>query len=138
MALKHDGGGQRHLNAQGVGRRQRHDGNGDGGTVHVDGSAQLLQAAEYQRIRVAAQVDSGCLVVIDYDQEKTKILEDMGMIYGYTCFYKIFNIPHDYTSNPEKYSPVGFKKKTKEELEAEVITFFKSSAWIYKENWRIL
>ena len=69
------------------------------------------------------KLESGCLVVIDYDQEKTKILEDMGMIYGYTCFYKIFNIPHDYTSNPEKYSPVGFKKKTKEELEAEVITF---------------
>lgn len=69
------------------------------------------------------KLESGCLVVIDYDQEKTKILEDMGMIYGYTCFYKIFNIPHDYTSNPEKYSPVGFKRKTKEELEAEVITF---------------
>ena len=91
---QHDGGGQRHLNAQRIGRCQRHDGNGDGGTVHVDGSAQrdghgvhilvqiqlftqghihrdvggrtageesgqagFLQAAEYQRVRVAAQVN---------------------------------------------------------------------------------
>lgn len=69
------------------------------------------------------KLESGCLVVIDYDLEKTKILEDMAMIYGYTCFYKIFDIPYDYTSDPEKYSPEGFKKKTKEDLEREVITF---------------
>ena len=37
---KKDGGGQGHLNAQRIGRSQRHNGNGDGGTIHIDGSAQ--------------------------------------------------------------------------------------------------
>ena len=37
---QHDGGRQGHLNAQRVGGGQRHDGDGDGGTVHVDGGAQ--------------------------------------------------------------------------------------------------
>lgn len=69
------------------------------------------------------KLESGCLVVIDYDLEKTKLLEDMATIYGYTCFYKIFNIPYDYSSNPEKYSIPGFKKKVKEDLEKEVVTF---------------
>lgn len=69
------------------------------------------------------KLESGCLVVIDYDLEKTKILEDMAMIYGYTCFYKIFDIPYDLLSNPEKYSIPGFKKKQREELEEDVKNF---------------
>ena len=39
-SAQHDGCRQRHLNAQGVSSGQRHDGDGDGGTVHVDGGAQ--------------------------------------------------------------------------------------------------
>ena len=93
-SAQHDGCRQRHLNAQGVSSGQRHDGDGDGGTVHVDGGAQrdgdgvhilvqtqlfaqghvhgdvgggaageeggqagLTQAAEHQRIGVAAQIE---------------------------------------------------------------------------------
>ena len=35
-----DGGGQGHGDAQRVGRSQRHDGDGDSRTIHIDGSAQ--------------------------------------------------------------------------------------------------
>lgn len=72
---------------------------------------------------VNTRMSKGCLVVIDMDTEPTQILETLAIIYGYTVFYVVQDIPQDYISHPRSYSLPYYAPKHKTDLEKEVTSF---------------
>lgn len=92
------------------------------------GEAKLTRAEEstviHEFIRVLIQkLSKGSLVVIDLDIFGSSSISTLAIIFGYTIFYKVFDIPQDYIGKPQKYSDPAFPKKTREQLEEEVKKF---------------
>ena len=64
------------------------------------------------------RLGKGCLVVVDTDDEITdSILETLSIIYGYTTFYVVWDIPQDYLGKPKKYfHPTYLKVSEKDKI----------------------
>lgn len=72
---------------------------------------------------VNVRLSKGCLVVVDMDNEPTQILEILALIYGYTVFYVVQDIPQDYISKQKQYSIPYYATKRRGDLEKEVTDF---------------
>ena len=67
------------------------------------------------------RLGKGCLVVVDTDDEIIdSTLETLAIIYGYTTFYVVWNIPQDYLGKPKKYFPPYYIIPKRPELERKV------------------
>lgn len=80
----------------------------------------------YQRFMevLCTRLSKGCLVVIDIENDVSlNTLETLAVIFGYTVFYKIQDIPQDYLGHQKKYSIPYYSTKRKDELEREVSNF---------------
>ena len=67
------------------------------------------------------RLGKGCLVVVDTDDEIIdSTLETLAIIYGYTTFYVIWDIPQDYLGKPKKYFPPYYTTPKRTELERKV------------------
>lgn len=99
-------------------------------------SPELMKSNEYKLTRseestviheflrvLIQKLSKGSLVVIDLDNFGVASVNTLAMIFGYTVFYKVFDIPQDYIGKPQKYSEAEFPKKTREQLEEEVKRF---------------
>ena len=69
------------------------------------------------------RLSKGCLVVIDPENEACGIFETLALIFGYTVFYLIGDIPQDFIGKPKKYQPPYYPTKRREDLEREVQNF---------------
>ena len=68
-----------------------------------------------------ARLGRGCLVVVDTDDKITdSTLETLALIYGYSTFYVIWDIPQDYLGKPKKYFPSYYRIPNRSELEKRV------------------
>lgn len=79
----------------------------------------------YQRFVeiLCTRLSKGCLVVVDLENDPTEFIEFLAIIYGYTVFYVIQEIPQDYIINQKKYDYIKYLTKTKEDLSQEVSSF---------------
>jgi len=67
------------------------------------------------------RLGKGCLVVVDTDDEITdSTLETLSIIYGYTTFYVVWDIPQDYLGKPKKYFYPYYIIPKRSELEKRV------------------
>lgn len=67
------------------------------------------------------RLGKGCLVVVDTDDEIIdSILETLAIIYGYTTFYVVWDIPQDYLGKPKKYFPPYYAIPKRPDLEKRV------------------
>jgi predicted kinase len=70
------------------------------------------------------RLGKGCLVVTDTGDELTdSLLETLALIFGYTVFYVIWDIPQDYLGKPRKYNPDYYILPKRNELEKKVSDF---------------
>jgi len=70
------------------------------------------------------RLGKGCLVVVDVKNEvSNRILETLALIFGYTIFYVVWNIPQDYLVKPKQYLPSNYLVPKKDELEKDVADF---------------
>ena len=65
----------------------------------------------------------GSLVIIDPENEACGIFETLALIFGYTVFYVVGNIPQDFIGKPRKYQLSCYPTKRREELERDVQNF---------------
>ncbi len=73
------------------------------------------------------RMSKGCLVVIDPENEAVTIFETLALIFGYTVFWVIFDVPQDYVVRSLKYNPSCYPIKRRAELEKEVTSFLSIS-----------
>lgn len=67
------------------------------------------------------RLGKGCLVVVDTDDEIIdSTLETLALIFGYTTFYVVWDIPQDYLGKPRKYFPPYYTLPKRSELEKKV------------------
>ena len=66
------------------------------------------------------KLSKGCLIVLDPENECTKIFETLAFIFGYTVFYVYQPIPKDYMNNQKIYNLSYYVQKKKEELRREI------------------
>lgn len=78
--------------------------------------------SEFMKILII-KLSKGGLIVLDPEDERLKIFEDLALIFGYTVFYVIQEIPQDYMTKPKLYSLPYYPQKKKEELKKEVVDF---------------
>lgn len=72
------------------------------------------------------RLSKGCLVVVDTDNiVSDSTLETLALIFGYTVFYTVWDIPQDYLSKPKKYIPTCYIPPKRNELEKNVNGFLK-------------
>lgn len=70
------------------------------------------------------RMGKGCLVVVDsWNEVSNSILETLALIFGYTVFYVVWNIPQDYLGKPKNYVPPSYQIPKREELEKDVANF---------------
>lgn len=69
------------------------------------------------------RLGKGCLIVLDPENEACGIFETLALIFGYTVFYVVGDIPQDYIGKPKKYQPPYYPTKKREDLEREVQNF---------------
>lgn len=66
---------------------------------------------------------TGCLVVVDMDNESTSTVEELATIFGYTIFYHVESTPFDYIGKNKKYCDPRYLVPTKETLKKQVDEF---------------
>ena len=70
------------------------------------------------------RLGKGCLVVVDVCDEITdSLLETLALIFGYTTFYAVWDIPQDYLGKPRKYNPEYYAMPKRSEMEKKVTEF---------------
>lgn len=70
------------------------------------------------------RMGKGCLVVLETENEiSDSLLENLALIFGYTIFYVVWDIPQDYLGKPKKYSPDYYALPKRDELEKRVSEF---------------
>jgi len=70
------------------------------------------------------RLGKGCLLVVDTgDEISDTLLESLALIFGYTTFYAIWNIPQDYLGKPKKYNPDYYTLPKRSEMEKKVTEF---------------
>jgi len=72
---------------------------------------------------VCTRMSKGCLIVIDSENEANNFLETVALIFGYTIFYVIHDIPEDYTTSGKKYTVNYYQTKKKHELEHDILNY---------------
>lgn len=72
---------------------------------------------------ICTRMSKGGLVVIDSENEANNFLETVALIFGYTIFYVVQDIPEDYTTNGKKYTRSYYQTKKKSELEHDISSF---------------
>lgn len=73
---------------------------------------------------------TGCLVVVDMDQESTSVVEELAVIFGYTVFYHVESTPFDYIGKNKKYCNPKYMVPSKETLRRQVDEFQRQApAW---------
>lgn len=92
------------------------------GEVYLGRSFIDVVYLEYLRI-LCFRLSKGCLVVTDPENEGTALLEKLALTFGYKVFYKVFGVPQDFLSKPNKYNLPYYPKKTREELSKMVNSF---------------
>lgn len=93
----------------------------------LDKSHADLVLKEYFKV-IISRMKKGCMIVTDPELEKTKILEKLAFIFGYTIFYVIQPIPLDYVTKGRKYNINYYAPKNKSTLEKEVVEFLNIDA----------
>lgn len=72
---------------------------------------------------ICTRMSKGGLVVIDSENEANNFLETVALIFGYTIFYVVQNIPGDYTTDGKKYTKNYYQTKRKSELEHDILSY---------------
>ena len=78
--------------------------------------------SEFAKVLIT-RMSKGCLIVVDPENESLRMLENLAIIFGYTVFYVLQSVPHDFLQKPKKYLPPYYPLKRKEDLEKEVMGF---------------
>lgn len=70
------------------------------------------------------RLGKGCLVVVETcDELSDTLLETLALIFGYTMFYVVWDIPQDYLGKPKKYSSDYYALPKRADLEKNVTEF---------------
>lgn len=69
---------------------------------------------------VCIRMSSGNLLVVDFGEESTGILEELALIFGYTIFWHYDKVPPDYLENPGKYIGKEYILPQREVLKREM------------------
>lgn len=63
---------------------------------------------------VCHRLDTGCLVVVDMSSESVGVLETLAIVYGYTIFYKTFEVPDNILTIKKGLDPNDLREKVSE------------------------
>lgn len=72
---------------------------------------------------LCTKMSKGGLVVVDTENEANNFLETVALIFGYTIFYVVQDIPKDYTTDGRKYTRNYYQTKRKAELEHDIFNY---------------
>lgn len=78
-----------------------------------------------------SRLSTGCLVVVNMEQDSTAVLEELALFFGYTVFYHVEKTPSDYVGKNRKYCEDCYLIPSKETLKKEVNNF-KSVSYVGK------
>lgn len=69
---------------------------------------------------LCSHLSTGCLVVVDMEQESTTTIEEMAFSFGYKVFYHVESTPSDYVGKHSKYRNPDYISPTKDTLKKQV------------------
>lgn len=72
---------------------------------------------------LCSHLSTGCLVVVDMDQESTTTIEEIAFSFGYEIFYHVDSTPADYVGKHSKYRDPNYIIPTKDTLKKQVSEF---------------
>jgi predicted kinase/predicted MPP superfamily phosphohydrolase len=72
---------------------------------------------------ICTKMSKGGLIVVDTENEANNFLETIALIFGYTIFYVVQDIPKDYTTEGKKYTKSYYQTKRKPELEHDILNY---------------
>lgn len=72
---------------------------------------------------ICTKMSKGCLIVVDSENEANNFLETVALIFGYTIFYVVQDIPKDYTTSGKKYTTSYYQTKRKSDLEHDIFNY---------------
>ena len=72
---------------------------------------------------ICSHLGTGCLTVIDMEDESTTIVEDLALIYGYTIFYYIDKPPVDYVKKNRRYGGHLYSPISRDVLRKKLLEF---------------
>lgn len=75
---------------------------------------------------LCSHLSTGCLVVVDSENESLTTIEDLAIIFGYHVFYHVESTPNDYVGKNRKYCTHQYLVPTRDTLAKQKLEF---------ENW---
>jgi len=82
---------------------------------------------------LCSRLSTGCLVVIDVEEESTSAIEDLATIFGYTVFYHVESTPFDFVGKNKRYSRSQYIVPSRDTLLKQVKEFKKQVKDIPKQ-----